>query len=107
MGWWRFKRESTVDDFVDDPHIKGTRYWLNDLRYACEISYDDYQGGQKLVRELQEEWKTVYAKDELNADLHVGLELRAAHLLRCEEEDWLTLLDNEEFWLPGWRPAAE
>jgi hypothetical protein len=36
--------------------------------------------------------------------LFQGLELRANKLLRADDADFIRLLDDIEFWKPGWRP---
>ena len=97
MGWWPFKRRKKT--FNDDPHIKGTRIWLTDLREVCEQHFDNHAEGQRRIKQMQ----VARAENELDAELLQGLERRAYRLLRANAEDWLAWLDNEEFWQPGWR----
>ncbi len=80
MGWWPFKRREKP--LNDDPHIKGTRVWLTELREMCERNFDNHVEGQRRISELQIEWKEAHKE---------------------AENDWLAWLDNEEFWQPGWR----
>ena len=101
MGWWPFKR--TKKSFNDDPHIKGTRVWLTDLREMCEQHFDNHAEGQRRISQMQIEWKDAHANSELDSDLLQGLERRAYRLLKANAEDWLAWLDNEDFWQPGWR----
>ena len=101
MGWWPFKRRKTA--FKDDPHIKGTRVWLTDLREICEQHFDNHAEGQRRISQMQIEWKSAHTENELDAGLLQGLERRAFRLLKANAEDWLAWLDNEEFWQPGWR----
>ena len=101
IGWWPFKRRKKT--FNDDPHIKGTRIWLTDLREICEQHFDNHAEGQRRIKQMQIEWKDARAENELDAELLQGLERRAYRLLRANADDWLAWLDNEDFWQPGWR----
>ena len=42
---------------------------------------------------------------ELPDLLFEGLEKRAGELLICDDEKWTSLLNDEAFWQPGWRPS--
>ena len=101
MGWWPFKRKRKV--IIDDVHIKGTRYWLTELREVCERHFDNHAEGQRRILQMQVEWRTANAEDEVDAELLQGLDRRAYRLLKADGEAWLAWLDNEEFWQPGWR----
>ena len=101
MGWWPFKRQKKP--LIDDPHIKGTRVWLTDLRELCELCFDNHVEGQRRIAEMQIEWKDASTEGEVEKELLEGLERRAFRLMRANAEDWLAWLDNEEFWQPGWR----
>ena len=101
MGWWPFKRRKKV--LIDDPHIKGTRVWLTDLRELCELYFDNHTEGQRRIAEMQIEWKDANVEGEIEKELLEGLERRAFRLLRANGDDWLAWLDNDEFWQPGWR----
>ncbi len=101
MGWWPFgRREKPLND---DPHIKGTRVWLTELREMCERHFDNHAEGQRRISVLQIEWKDAHNDEEIDAELLQGLERRAYRLLKSDSETWLAWLDNEEFWQPGWR----
>ena len=101
MGWWPFKRREKP--LNDDPHIKGTRVWLTELREMCERNFDNHVEGQRRISELQIEWKEAHKEAEVDEGLLQGLERRAYRLLKADSSDWLAWLDNEEFWQPGWR----
>ena len=101
MGWWPFKRRKK--SFNDNPHIKGTRVWLTELREMCERNFDNHAEGQRRISQLQIEWKDANRDAEIDDELLQGLERRAYRLLRADSDDWLAWLDNEEFWQPGWR----
>ena len=101
MGWWPFSKKRAA--ITDDPHIRGTRHWLQDLQEACEKNFDNVGEGQRAIRQMQIEWGEAHRLDELADDLLEGLDKRAFHLLRANQKDWLGWLDNEDFWKPGWR----
>ena len=71
MGWWPFKRRKKT--FNDDPHIKGTRIWLTDLREICEQHFDNPAEGQRRIKQMKIEWKDARAEYELDAELLQGL----------------------------------
>ena len=50
MSWWPFKRKSKVLD--EEPHLRGTRMWIQDLREACERHFDDHVGGHQAVSDI-------------------------------------------------------
>ena len=101
MGWWPFRRREKP--LTDNPHIKGTRVWLTELREMCEQHFDNFAEGQRRITMLQIEWKNAHGESELDTELLQGLERRAYRLLRANSDDWLAWLDNEDFWQPGWR----
>ena len=105
MGWWPFKRKPKVLD--EDPHLRGTRIWIQDLREACERHYDDYELGHQAVRDIRGEWLSARSNGEVDDALFEGLQLRAERLLESEGEQWLAWLDDEDFWNPGWREDSE
>ena len=47
--------------------------------------------------------RDAHTEQEIDAELLQGLERRAYRLLRADADDWLTWLDNDDFWQPGWR----
>jgi hypothetical protein len=101
MGWWPFKRKPRP--LIEDPHVKGTRFWLEELRSTCERHFDNHAEGQRLIAQFQVEWKDASRSSEMTVDLLEGLERRAYRLLNSDAEAWLAWLDDEEFWRPGWR----
>ncbi len=105
MGWWPFgrQRQSTSDD----PHMRGTGGWLQDMREACERCFDNHTEGQRLVRQMQVEWTAAHGLEEVDEGLLEGLDRRAFRLLRADADEWLKWLDDEEFWKPGWRAGEE
>jgi len=101
MGWWPFGRKKA--SLIDDPHVRGTGSWLQELREACERSFDNHAEGQRIVRQMQVEWIEAHGRGDLDDGLLEGLDRRAFRLLRADGEEWLRWLDDEEFWKPGWR----
>lgn len=100
MGWWPFSRKPV--DLTNDPSIKGTRHWLDDLQSLCERNYDDFKAGQLTIQELRESWSRAHQLQELPDQLFEGLEHRVKVLLNCASQDnWLEVLDDEQFWKPG------
>ncbi len=102
MGWWPFTKKKSADS-GENLHIKGTKVWIEELQQACERNYDSPTGGHMLIREMQVEWGDAHRDGDLDKELFEGLERRAFHLLRADGKDWITLLDDLEFWKPGWR----
>ena len=104
MGWWPFKRKVVdTQDQKDRLHIKGTRVWLQELQEACELNFDSPEEGKRIIRYLQVEWKKAAAEGNLDEELRQGLERRAFYLLKSDATEWSSLLDDLEFWRPGWR----
>ena len=60
-----------------------------------------------LIREMQIEWSDAHQDGDIGEELFEGLERRSFHLLRAQGKDWINLLDNLEFWKPGWRAEGE
>jgi len=83
--------------------MKGSRQWLSDLQTACERNYDNHAEGQRLVTQMQVEWRDAHAREEITDELREGLDRRAFRLLRADAKEWLKWLDDETFWQPGWR----
>ena len=104
MGWWPFKRKEKA--FEEEPHMRGARMWIQDLREICERCYDDHEEGQGQVSAMRDEWNEARARGEVDSSLLDGLERRAGKLLHADSGTWLECLDNEEFWKPGWREEA-
>jgi len=107
MGWWPFSNRKKKDIIQDKVHIKGTNLWLSEMRELCEKHFDAFETGKSELLKLKEEWRISQSNEELDETLIEGLELRASNLLSSTEKEWLELLDNEEFWKPGWRPYVE
>ena len=105
MGWWPFGRKPKAID--EDPHLRGTRMWIQDLREVCERHYDDHLLGHQAVRDMRDEWLVADSRGEVDDALLEGLQRRAERLLESENEAWLEWLDDEDFWNPGWREAEE
>lgn len=101
MSRWRRRRKPKP--FVEEPHMRGTRMWIQDLREVCEKSFDNYAEGQLKVREMQIEWKDAHKKGEITDLLLEGLDKRAFRLLRSDANEWLEWLDDDKFWNPGWK----
>ncbi len=101
MSWWPFSKKGV--DLTNDPQVKGTRSWLQDLRSLCEKFFDEPSEGKVGVAELQKEWTKAHQREELSDELIDGLNMRAKHLLSANDEGWLMWLDDENFWKPGWR----
>ena len=101
MGWWPFSRKR--GDRSNEPQVKGTRSWLQDLRGICEKFFDDHASGKEGILKLQNEWREAHQRSELTDELIDGLEIRATRLLSADENSWIDWLDDEGFWKPGWR----
>jgi len=113
MKWWpisirrffcKFKKSQKLKSNSDSQiHIKGTRVWIQELQNICEKNYNSPHEGKRLIREMQIEWKDAAERKELNLELIEGLDRRAFYLLKANEEEWIELLDNLNFWRPGWK----
>ena len=67
VSWWPLKKkEKKVHDNL---HIKGTKFWLQDLRELCEINFDNYVEGQRLIRQMQVEWTDSHQKGDVSNEL--------------------------------------
>ena len=105
MGWWPFKRKER--GFVNEPHIKGSRMWIQDLREACERFFDNRVEGQEEVRRIRREWQSAHSEGEVAEPLAEGLDRRADRLLGANDSEWGELLNDEDFWKPGWGSTVE
>ena len=105
MRWWPFRKGRRVA--YSEPHIKGSKMWIQDLRETCEKGFDDREAGQAEVSRLREEWEKSHSLGEVGASLFEGLESRAAILLSANDSEWRILLDNEDFWKAGWGSKVE
>jgi len=104
MGWWPFAGRTRKDSNVDQRiHVKGTKVWLQELQEICERNFDSPEEAKRLIRQMQVEWKDAAERGDLDQELSAGLERRAFHLLKSDVKEWSDLLDDIEFWRPGWR----
>ena len=103
MGWWPFKRKETGNR-TNDPIRKDTRTWLEELQEICERNFDKPEEARRQIRQLQVEWKDSVEKNILDDGTAEGLQSRAFRLLTCDDDAWLELLDDLDFWKLGWRP---
>jgi hypothetical protein len=106
MFWdWLFRKKPR-GHMDNEPHILGTRVWLQELREICERNFDNRAEGQRFVRELQVEWEDSWKRQEIEDTLKQGLDRRALRLLRANDSEWSEWLDNDRFWMPGWKGGA-
>ena len=105
MGWWPFGSKRV--DFVNEPHIRGSRVWIQDLREACEGCFDNRLEGQRRVSGVRTEWQSAHSEGEVGEALIDGLERRASRLLGADDQEWAEILDDEGFWKPGWGSSME
>ena len=105
MGWWPFKKRNA--SLISEPHLRGSRVWIHDLREICERCYDSRSHGQGLVLEIQNEWRGAHSKGDIEGLLLDGLERRAKRLLESNDKGWEECLDDEAFWKPGWGSKSE
>ncbi|MBS71982.1 MAG: hypothetical protein CMO20_03385 [Thermoplasmata archaeon] len=105
MGWWPFSKKGV--DLTNEPQVKGTRSWLQELRNLCEINYDKPDEGKKNIIQFQNEWREAHKRKEVTEELVSGLEKRAIELLSAGNEEWINWLDDENFWKPGWKNNSE
>jgi len=104
MKWWPFSKPQKKDmDYDSKIHVKGTRIWLQNLQEVCEKNFDSSHEGKRLIREMQIEWKDAAKRKEIDEELIEGLDRRAFYLLKADEKEWGELLDNLQFWRPGWK----
>ena len=64
MSRWRRRRKAKP--LAEEPHMRGARMWLQDLRELCEMSFDNHIEGQRKVREMQIEWLDAHKKSEIS-----------------------------------------
>ena len=99
MGWWPFRKKRSLHS---EPHVRGSKMWIQDLREVCEKSFDNREAGQLEVESLREEWQEAFSEKEGDETLLEGLERRATFLLVAGDSEWSDLLDDEDFWKAGW-----
>ena len=85
-----------------EPYVRGSKMWIQDLREACEKSFDNRENGQLEVESMREEWHKAFSVKEVDEALLEGLERRAILLLGAGDSEWTDLLDDEDFWKAGW-----
>lgn len=100
MGWkfWEKKRP-----IPNDPILKTYTIWLAELRETCEHHYNSPASGRSEVKRCLEEWNLAHHEGTLSKINLDGLVMRADILLTCIDDEWLTWLDNIDFWKPGWK----
>ena len=101
MGWWPFTRNK---DKIPDLIMKDTRTLLNDLQDICERNFDKPAEARRQIQQSLTEWQDLYKQGLISEDALDGMILRGSELLRCSDEEFSNILDNLEFWKPGWRP---
>tara|TARA_B100000287_G_scaffold49_3_gene55 strand:+ start:1357 stop:1677 length:321 start_codon:yes stop_codon:yes gene_type:complete len=105
MGWWPFAKKEK--SFQDGPHIRGGKFWIQELRELCERSFNSRSEGQISVKRIRSEWKNSHAQGELEDSTLEGLERRAEKLLEADDNEWSRILDDDGFWIPGWGSKME
>ena len=104
MTWWPFRKPHKYKTNNERQiHIKGTRVWLQELQEICEKNFNSPHEGKRLIREMQIEWKDAAELKEIELELIEGLDRRAFYLLKADEKEWTEILDNLNFWRPGWK----
>jgi|TARA_B100001113_G_scaffold344010_1_gene331909 hypothetical protein len=104
MGWWPFRRKRV---FHSEPHIKGSKMWIQDLRECCERNFDQRAEGQLEVSKIREKWRKAHSDGEVDEPLLEGLERRSDLLIEAKDSEWSKLLDDEGFWKAGWGSKVE
>ena len=108
MGWWPFgKKSGSKRQIINDPLRKDTRVWLSELRDICEMNFDNPEAARRQIRQMQVDWHQAFSEGVLPQYNREGLESRAFRLLSCSDDEWISWLDNDNFWKPGWRPEQE
>ena len=106
MGWWPFKSKPSAPR-SNDPIRKDTRTWLEELQETCEKNFDKPEEARRIIRQLQVEWKDAVDENILDNTAAEGLQARAFRLLTCDDDVWMEMLDDLDFWKIGWRPYSE
>ncbi|MDC3316746.1 hypothetical protein OAV29_00715 [Candidatus Poseidoniaceae archaeon] len=108
MGWWPFgKKSDSKRQIINDPLRKDTRVWLSELRDICEMNFDNPEAARRQIRQMQVDWHQAFSEGVLPQYNREGLESRAFRLLSCSDDEWISWLDDDNFWKPGWRPEQE
>ena len=105
MPWWKFWEKPQKRTF-NDPLLKDGRMWLSELRNICEMNFDNPEEAKRQIRQMQVEWNDSYNIGTISKANKDGLEGRAFRLLTCNDNEWLTWLDDLDFWKMGWRPVS-
>tara|TARA_B100000287_G_C20466824_1_gene715580 strand:+ start:298 stop:615 length:318 start_codon:yes stop_codon:yes gene_type:complete len=104
MKWWPFNRAKKNPSKIDSKiHIKGTRFWLQELQDVCEKNFDNSVEAKRIIRQMQIEWNDARKRNEIDDDLINGLDRRAFRLLNSNNHEWNEILDDLKFWRPGWK----
>ena len=64
------------------------------------------KGTKRQIRQMQVEWNDSFNVGTISKANKDGLEGRAFRLLTCNDNEWLTWLDDLDFWKMGWRPVS-
>ncbi len=112
MGWWPFgKRTSKFTQAGSGQPEKiiapTSRQRLDELRQICDGAYEQPEAGRILLRENLIEWDDALTSGELTETLHDGLSRRARLLIRADDDEWRSRIEDEAFWKPGWRLDVE
>tara|TARA_B100000003_G_C10842428_1_gene335578 strand:- start:141 stop:557 length:417 start_codon:yes stop_codon:yes gene_type:complete len=105
MSWWRFWEKPKKRTF-NDPLLKDGRMWLSELRNICEMNFDNPEEAKRQIRQMQVEWNDSFNEGTISKANKEGLEGRAYRLLTCNDNEWITWLDDLDFWKMGWKPVS-
>ena len=106
MGWWPFSKPKSHRKAIE-PIMKDGRTWLLELRDMCERNFDNPEEAKRKIRQMQIEWEECFVNGSLSLINKQGLESRAIRLLSSNDSEWLSWLDDLEFWKTGWKPASD
>ena len=105
MSWWKFW-EKPKKKIFNDSLLKDGRMWLSELRNICEMNFDNPEEAKRQIRQMQVEWNDSFDEGTITKANKDGLEGRAYRLLNSNDVEWLTWLDDLDFWKMGWKPVS-